>query len=213
LLTSVLFPLHPLGAFFVCSLVDWLLHSSVALYTLYSPSRSFTYRPVYTNQSHAARGVSRSVHSIPLDHRILQPLDFGEYLQSCETTPSQRTPPLRSLYRPFRRNTKTYTTMSGVRDPAFWKRFSTAVHLDEESSVGGVSPRPELKQQYVPISATYPPCQLVLIEGVMQRFMARPPTKEKDSPHMHMLVFLVRSDRIRSHCCYCHYLLHQARVF
>jgi len=26
--------------------------------------------------------------------------------------------------------------MSGVRDPAFWKRFSTAVHLDEEGGYG-----------------------------------------------------------------------------
>ncbi|KAK5165699.1 uncharacterized protein LTR77_008622 [Saxophila tyrrhenica] len=24
--------------------------------------------------------------------------------------------------------------MAGVRDPAFWKRFSTAVHLDEENA-------------------------------------------------------------------------------
>ncbi|KAK3075139.1 hypothetical protein LTR53_001823 [Teratosphaeriaceae sp. CCFEE 6253] len=32
--------------------------------------------------------------------------------------------------------------MAGVRDPAFWKRFSTAVHLDEE---GGYTSRPELK--------------------------------------------------------------------
>ncbi|KAK0280509.1 hypothetical protein LTR35_008151 [Friedmanniomyces endolithicus] len=32
--------------------------------------------------------------------------------------------------------------MANVRDPAFWKRFSTAVHLDEE---GGYTSRPELK--------------------------------------------------------------------
>ncbi|KXT01643.1 hypothetical protein AC579_1140 [Pseudocercospora musae] len=28
--------------------------------------------------------------------------------------------------------------MAGVRDPAFWKRFSTAVHLDEEQAASGL---------------------------------------------------------------------------
>ncbi|KAK5741041.1 hypothetical protein LTR17_004191 [Elasticomyces elasticus] len=32
--------------------------------------------------------------------------------------------------------------MAVVRDPAFWKRFSTAIHLDEE---GGYTAKPELK--------------------------------------------------------------------
>ncbi|KAA6416018.1 MAG: hypothetical protein FRX48_00737 [Lasallia pustulata] len=39
--------------------------------------------------------------------------------------------------------------MSVVRDPAFWKRFSVAVHLDEEaaaqSTVASPISRPELK--------------------------------------------------------------------
>ncbi|MCJ1244662.1 hypothetical protein MMC30_001861 [Trapelia coarctata] len=40
--------------------------------------------------------------------------------------------------------------MAVVRDPAFWKRFSTAVHLDEESTTRPVTPattsiRPPLK--------------------------------------------------------------------
>ncbi|KAH9828500.1 hypothetical protein Tdes44962_MAKER02419, partial [Teratosphaeria destructans] len=35
----------------------------------------------------------------------------------------------------------TKPTMAGVRDPAFWKRFSYAVHLDEEQGI----PRHELK--------------------------------------------------------------------
>ena len=39
--------------------------------------------------------------------------------------------------------------MSGVRDPAFWKRFSYAVHLDEETGTQGQS-RPDLKHKYVP---------------------------------------------------------------
>lgn len=30
---------------------------------------------------------------------------------------------------------KTKTTMAGVRDPAFWRRFSMAVHMDEETGV------------------------------------------------------------------------------
>jgi hypothetical protein len=33
--------------------------------------------------------------------------------------------------------------MAGVRDPAFWKRFSMAVHLDEENAQN----RPELKHR------------------------------------------------------------------
>lgn len=35
--------------------------------------------------------------------------------------------------------------MAGVRDPAFWKRFSMAVHLDEENGAS----RPEMKHSYV----------------------------------------------------------------
>ncbi|KAK4941880.1 hypothetical protein LTR66_014755 [Elasticomyces elasticus] len=50
--------------------------------------------------------------------------------------------------------------MSGVRDPAFWRRFSIAVHLDEEASLGtgaSASPgekRPKLEHAYV---CTLPP--------------------------------------------------------
>jgi hypothetical protein len=33
--------------------------------------------------------------------------------------------------------------MAGVRDPAFWKRFSMAVHLDEENAQN----HPELKHR------------------------------------------------------------------
>ncbi|KAK4975622.1 hypothetical protein LTR28_009123 [Elasticomyces elasticus] len=37
--------------------------------------------------------------------------------------------------------------MSGVRDPAFWRRFSIAVHLDEEASLGtGASASPGEKR-------------------------------------------------------------------
>lgn len=31
---------------------------------------------------------------------------------------------------------KIKTTMAGVRDPAFWRRFSMAVHMDEEKGTG-----------------------------------------------------------------------------
>ena len=34
--------------------------------------------------------------------------------------------------------------MANVRDPAFWKRFSTAVHLDEE-----YASQPDLKHRFV----------------------------------------------------------------
>ena len=45
--------------------------------------------------------------------------------------------------------------MAGVRDPAFWKRFSTAVHLDEEQGHGGQ--RPQLKHEYAPPTFHPPP--------------------------------------------------------
>ena len=35
--------------------------------------------------------------------------------------------------------------MAGVRDPAFWKRFSMAVHMDEENGSQGQT---ELKHRY-----------------------------------------------------------------
>jgi len=35
--------------------------------------------------------------------------------------------------------------MAVVRDPAFWRRFSMAVHLDEEAQTA----KPELKHSYV----------------------------------------------------------------
>jgi hypothetical protein len=35
--------------------------------------------------------------------------------------------------------------MAVVRDPAFWRRFSVAVHLDEEAQTA----KPELKHSYV----------------------------------------------------------------
>lgn len=41
--------------------------------------------------------------------------------------------------------------MAGVRDPAFWKRFSMAVHLDDEENASG---RPELKHKYVSYTPT-----------------------------------------------------------
>lgn len=37
--------------------------------------------------------------------------------------------------------------MAGVRDPAFWKRFSVAVHMDEEQQ--GEKRGAQLKDQYV----------------------------------------------------------------
>lgn len=36
--------------------------------------------------------------------------------------------------------------MAGVRDPAFWKRFSVAVHMDEEQ---GEKRGPQYKDEYV----------------------------------------------------------------
>ena len=36
--------------------------------------------------------------------------------------------------------------MAGVRDPAFWKRFSVAVHMDEEQ---GEKLGPQYKDPYV----------------------------------------------------------------
>jgi len=45
--------------------------------------------------------------------------------------------------------------MAVVRDPSFWKRFSMAVHLDEERNAAvSSSDRPELKHTYVPFAQT-----------------------------------------------------------
>ena len=47
--------------------------------------------------------------------------------------------------------------MATVRDPAFWRRFSVAVHLDEEASsptpsktLSNTASYPELNHTYVP---------------------------------------------------------------
>ncbi|GAB7344656.1 hypothetical protein MBLNU457_3139t1 [Dothideomycetes sp. NU457] len=37
--------------------------------------------------------------------------------------------------------------MSGVRDPAFWKRFSTAVHLDQEAQSPSSQGSPAMKRE------------------------------------------------------------------
>lgn len=41
-------------------------------------------------------------------------------------------------------HTNTAAAMAGVRDPAFWKRFSYAVHMDEENAQRG-----DLKHRYI----------------------------------------------------------------
>jgi len=47
------------------------------------------------------------------------------------------------------------SNMAVVRDPSFWKRFSMAVHLDEERNAAvSSSDRPELKHTYVSFAQT-----------------------------------------------------------
>lgn len=67
--------------------------------------------------------------------------------------------------------------MATVRDPAFWKRFSTAVHLNDVESVAGsnasspnLSKRPTLDHQSVFLPSLY-----VQVHPLthMQRFLAR----------------------------------------
>jgi hypothetical protein len=71
--------------------------------------------------------------------------------------------------------------MAGVRDPAFWRRFSMAVHQDEEHklaphpTMAAPSSRPELKHTCVHI---YAPIDPKLTNT--QRIMARAPTEETE---------------------------------
>ena len=62
--------------------------------------------------------------------------------------------------------------MSGVRDPAFWRRFSMAVHLDEEKgnisdsrSTSTASSKAALKHTYVR-NAEEKRCKLWLTEAL-----------------------------------------------
>lgn len=43
--------------------------------------------------------------------------------------------------------------MALVRDPYFWKRFSTAVHLDEEAKSASTLDLESAKQKYEPVSS------------------------------------------------------------
>jgi hypothetical protein len=55
--------------------------------------------------------------------------------------------------------------MTGVRDPAFWRRFSLAVHLDEEKAPGSekasISSSSLQKRYCPPIRPNYPSARLV----------------------------------------------------
>lgn len=92
--------------------------------------------------------------------------------------------------------------MAGVRDPAFWKRFSVAVHMDEEQ---GEKLGTQYKDPYVnrPHTHTYI-LQRNHIEHLadkhLQRFMARPPKQQKEEPHHGLLVLLDLLHRLRHRC-------------
>ena len=75
--------------------------------------------------------------------------------------------------------------MAGVRDPAFWKRFSYAVHLDEENAQRG-----DIKHRYTH-AVSLPSCQIPT--NAPQRILARPPTIQKEPPHPHLLALLDRA--------------------
>ena len=81
--------------------------------------------------------------------------------------------------------------MAGVRDPAFWERFSVAVHMDEEQ---GEKLGAQYKDPYVTSSYTiyalslFPPNFQLTYQP--QRLMARPSKQQKEEPHHGLLVLL-----------------------
>jgi hypothetical protein len=92
--------------------------------------------------------------------------------------------------------------MAGVRDPAFWKRFSVAVHMDEEQQgekQRGGTHHGGNKDAYVlhllkivPTFHLKPSTNTFLQQ---QRFMARSPTKQEKEPYHGLLVLLVLLSR------------------
>jgi len=102
--------------------------------------------------------------------------------------------------------------MAGVRDPAFWKRFSVAVHMDEEQ---GEKLGPQYKDQCVNQSTKTRTCTLrskflrssLLMLQPSQRLMARPPKQQKEEPHRGLLVLLDILPRHRRRCRRRHHLV------
>lgn len=85
--------------------------------------------------------------------------------------------------------------MAGVRDPAFWKRFSVAVHMDEEQ---GEKRGPQYKDEYV---YHLPICHDTSNPNLtpnLQRLLASTPTKQEEEPHNSVLGFLVVFLHLRS---------------
>lgn len=96
--------------------------------------------------------------------------------------------------------------MATVRDPAFWRRFSVAVHLDEEASsptpaktLSNTASYPELNHTYVPPSSS-----LVWSPNAwgQQRILARAATSQETEESLHTghvaaSVYDFRCDRCR----------------
>jgi len=91
--------------------------------------------------------------------------------------------------------------MAGVRDPAFWKRFSVAVHMDEEQGekLGAQYKDPYVNRPiYTPIPQPNPSEHLT--NAYLQRLMARPPKQQEKEPHHGLLVLLDLLHRLRHRC-------------
>lgn len=69
-----------------------------------------------------------------------------------------------------------HSNMSGVRDPAFWKRFSVAVHECED-----IEAKPELKDQYV-LSLSIP---ILTLSSCRDTFCVRTAVLGKNQQLMH----------------------------
>ena len=88
--------------------------------------------------------------------------------------------------------------MAGVRDPAFWKRFSLAVHMDEEQQ--GEKRGAQLKDQYVPI--TNP-------KGNSTSHLAAPNIETSSANTLHRDSWLARQNskkKNRTMVCWCFWI-------
>ena len=67
--------------------------------------------------------------------------------------------------------------MAGVRDPAFWKRFSVAVHMDEEQ---GEKLGAQYKDPYVNSHIYTFPLTILLMNTYRDSWLARQNSKKKN---------------------------------
>lgn len=85
--------------------------------------------------------------------------------------------------------------MAGVRDPAFWKRFSVAVHMDEEKQG-----EKQLKDEFVAPSSSKLD-QNTYTNPTLQRLLASTTKQQKENAHTNLLGLLDRLPPARGGRC------------